>query len=145
MKILTKFLFIINNQLRKFIIEVYKLYTYDCSTRTEPIRSFFSFSFCVLLSRFLRNMKICPLSVTNWTLDSLLNSFIYIFPTFARLRGSDETGITMMSRVGFHKSANKIFRITKKPLSIKSSELLRWHITKRWLFLNMFCNPKVDW
>ena len=47
----------------------------------------------------------------------------------------------MTSWIGFRKLANVIFGITQKPLCSKSYKFLKWWITKKGIFLNMFSNP----
>ena len=51
----------------------------------------------------------------------------------------------MMSWIGLDKFANVIFEITQQLLYITSSNLVRYYITNKGIFLNMFCNPSSDW
>ena len=51
----------------------------------------------------------------------------------------------MMSSTDLHKLADVIFGITQKQLHITSSNLVRWYITHKEIFLNLFCNLKRDW
>ena len=51
----------------------------------------------------------------------------------------------MTSSIDLHKCAGVIFGITRKPLYITPSNLVRQYITKKEIFLNLFCNLKRDW
>ena len=51
----------------------------------------------------------------------------------------------MMSEIGLHKFPDVIFRITQKLLDIISSNSVRYYITNKGIFLNLFCNLNSDW
>ena len=51
----------------------------------------------------------------------------------------------LMSWIGLHKFADIIFGITQKPLYIISPHLVRWYITNKGIFLNLFCNLNSNW
>ena len=51
----------------------------------------------------------------------------------------------MMSLIGLHKFADVNFGITQKLLFIISSNLVRYYITNKGIFLNLFCNLKSRW
>ena len=51
----------------------------------------------------------------------------------------------MMSWIDFHKFADVIFGITQKELYITSSNLVRWYITNKGIFLNLFRCLKSNW
>ena len=74
----------------------------------------FSVFFCFTLPKesILQIIKKCFLFHLKIYFCSRDNTFVVIFPflsTVSRLRGSDETGIIMLSWIGFHKLANLSF------------------------------------
>ena len=51
----------------------------------------------------------------------------------------------MISWNDLYKIADVIFGLIQKRLYIKSSNLVRYYITNKGIFLNLFCNVKGDW
>ena len=51
----------------------------------------------------------------------------------------------MMSWIGLHKFAGVVFGVTLKPLYITPSNLVRWFVTNKEVFMNLFPGPSWFW
>ena len=67
------------------------------------------------------------------------------FPHFPDSKGQMEVELFMMSWIGLHKFTGVIFGITQKPHYITPSNLVRWYITNKEIFVNLFRNLKSNW
>ena len=72
-------------------------------------------------------------------------NFLPSFPHFPDTKGRMEVEQFVMSWIGLHKFTDAIFEITQQPFYITSSDLVKWDITNKGIFLNLFGNLKSDW
>ena len=132
--------------LHKTHIKVLRVLTYDGSTSVDPW-----YHWSCFLSNFyfftkwqpFRNNKKGILFHLNSSFCSKDVHIFFILSTLFIFRMMSETGMFYVMN-WLHKFPDAIFRITQKPPCIISSNLVRWYITNKGIFLKLFCNLKSD-